>query len=56
MIRIILQKLLCKFHPDPTSQTLSRLYLSSKFLPGVLEDVEVLDENGDIGIIIQKLL
>ena len=56
MIRIILQKLLCKFHPDPTSQTLSRLYLSSKFLPGVLEDVEVPDENGDIGIIIQKLL
>ena len=46
MIRIILQKLLCKFHPDPTSQTLSRLHLSSKSLPGVLEDVEVPDETG----------
>ena len=38
MIGIILQKLLCKFHQDPTSQTLSRLHLSSKSLPGVLED------------------
>ena len=46
MIGIILQKLLCKFHQDPTSQTLSRLNLSSKSLPGVLEDVEVLDEHG----------
>ena len=36
MKRIILQKLLGKFHQDPTSQTLSRLHLSSKSLPGVL--------------------
>ena len=41
MIGIILQKLLCKFHQDPTSQTQSRLHLSSKSLPRVLEDVEV---------------
>ena len=40
-------KLLWKFHPNPTSGTLSRLYLSSKSLPGVLEDMEVPDEPGD---------
>ena len=49
MIGIILQKLLWKFHQDPTSETLSRLHLSSKYLPGVLEDVEVPDEPG-IGV------
>ena len=32
MIGIILQKLLWKFHQDPTSETLSRLHLSSKSL------------------------
>ena len=42
MIGIILQKLLLKFHQDSTSETLSRLHLSSKSLPGVLEDMEVL--------------
>ena len=47
MIGIILQKLLCKFHQDPTSQTLSRLHLSSKSLPGVLEDVEVPEKLGN---------
>ena len=31
---------------DPTSETLPRLHLSSKSLPGVLEDVEVPDEPG----------
>ena len=40
-------KLLWKFHLNPTSGTLSRLYLSSKSLPGVLEDMEVPDEPGD---------
>ena len=52
MIGIILQKLLCKFHQDPTSQTLSILHLSSKSLPGVLEDVEVPDDPGG-GVICQ---
>ena len=47
MIGIILQKLLCKFHQDPTSQTLSRLHLSSKSLPGVLEDMDDPDVPGD---------
>ena len=46
MIGIILKKLLCKFHQDPTSQTLSTLHLSFKSFPGVLEDVEVPDEPG----------
>ena len=31
---------------DPTSETLPRLHLSSKSLPGVLEDVEIPDEPG----------
>ena len=47
MIGIILQKLLWKFHQDLTSETLSRPPLSSKSLPGVLEDVEVPDTHGD---------
>ena len=47
MIGIILQKLLCKFHQDPTSQTQSRLHLSSKSPPGVLEDMEAPDKLGD---------
>ena len=47
MIGIIIQKLLRKFHQDSTSQTLSRLHLSSKSLPGVLEDMEVPDAPGD---------
>ena len=46
MIGIIIQKLLWKFHQDPTSETLSRLHLSSKSLPGVLEDMEIPDETG----------
>ena len=32
-------KLLWKFHQNPTLGNLSRLYLSSKSLPGVLEDI-----------------
>ena len=40
-----LMKLLC-FHQDPVSGTLSRLYLISKSLPGVLEVMEVPDEPG----------
>ena len=35
-----------KVSSDPTSETLSRLRLSSKSLPGVLEDMEVPDEPG----------
>ena len=46
MIGIILLKLLQKFHQDPTSETLSKLHLSSKSLPGVLEDMEVPEEPG----------
>ena len=44
MIGIIIQKLLRKFHQDTTAETMSRLHLSSKSLPGVLEGVEVPDE------------
>ena len=40
-------KLLWKFHPNPTSGSLSRLYLSSKSLPWVLEDMEVPDKTVD---------
>ena len=36
-----------KVSSDPTSETLSRLRLSSKSLPGVLEDMEVPDAHGD---------
>ena len=43
----IQEKLPWKFHEDWTSETLSRLHLSSKFLPGVLEDMEVPDAPGD---------
>ena len=39
--------LLWKFHPNQTSESLSRLYLYSKSLPGVLEDMEVMDEPVD---------
>ena len=46
MIGIILQKLLWKLHHYPSSETLSRLHLSSKSLPGVLEDMEVPDKPG----------
>ena len=35
-------KLLWKFHPNPTTGSLSRLSLSSKSLPGFMEDMEVL--------------
>ena len=37
ILEIIFQKLLWKFHQDPTSGTLSRLLLSSKSLLGVME-------------------
>ena len=43
----ILEKLPWKFHEDWITETLSRLHLSSKSLPGVLEDVEVPDAPGD---------
>ena len=43
----ILEKLPLKFHEDWTSGSLSRLPLSSKSLPGVLEDMEVPDTHGD---------
>ena len=43
----ILEKLSWKFHEDWTSESLSRLHLSSKSLPGVLEDVEGPDAPGD---------
>ena len=46
MICIILQKLLWKFYQHPRLGTLSRLLLSSKSLPGVMEDTEVPDEPG----------
>ena len=46
MIEIILQKLLLNFHQESISETLSRIHLSSKSLPGFLEDVEVPDEPG----------
>ena len=36
--------LLWKFYQDLKSGTISRLHLSSKSLPGVLEDTEILDE------------
>ena len=36
-----------KFYLDPTLGTLSRLHLSSKYLPGVLEEIDVLDGAGD---------
>ena len=42
----IQEKLPWKFHEVWTSETLSRLPLSSKSLPGVLEDMEVPDEEG----------
>ena len=42
----IQEKLPWKFHDVWTSETLSRLPLSSKSLPGVLEDMEVPDEEG----------
>ena len=41
------RKLYWKFHQNPTSGSLSRLHLSSKSLPGVLEDRNILD--GDKG-------
>ena len=44
---IINRKLHRKFHQDLTSGTSSRLNLSSKSLPGVLEDMEVPDLGGD---------
>ena len=47
MIGFILQKLLWKFHQDQTSGTLSRLHMSSKSLPGVLEDMEDPDIPGE---------
>ena len=40
-------KLMWKFHPNPTSGSLSRLYLSSKSLPGVLEERGVHEEPGN---------
>ena len=40
-------KLYWKFHQDPTSGSLPRLHLSSKSLPGVLEDLEGPDGAGD---------
>ena len=38
---------LLKVHQDPTSESLSILYLSSKSLPGVLEEWDVLDQAGE---------
>ena len=46
--------LLLKFYQDLTSGTMSRLHLSSKYLPGVLEDMEILDEL-EYGVILGKL-
>ena len=43
----IQEKLPWKFHEDWTKETLSRLQLSSKSLPGVLEDMEDPDVPGD---------
>ena len=43
----ILKKLPWKFHVDWTSGSLSRLHLSSKSLPGVLEIVEVSEKLGN---------
>ena len=40
-------KLMWKFHPNPTSGSLSRLYLSSKSLPGVFEERGVHEEPGN---------
>ena len=40
-------KVAVKFHPNPTSESLSRLYLSSKSIPGIFEDMKVPDEPGD---------
>ena len=48
------RKLYNKFHQDPTSGISSRFHLSSKSLPVVLEDVDVLDEVGD-GLQIPKI-
>ena len=36
-----------KFHQDPYSETVSRLLISSKSLPGVYEDREAPDEPED---------
>ena len=41
-------KLYWKFHQDPTSGSLSRLHLSSKSLPGVLVERDVLDGAGEV--------
>ena len=38
------QKCLWKFHQDLTSETMSRLHLSSKSPPGVKVDMDILDE------------
>ena len=43
-----------KFHQDPTSGSLSRLCLSSKSLPGVLDERDVLDGAGD-GVMVLKI-
>ena len=47
MIGIILQKLLWKLHHYASSENLSRHHLSSKSLPGVLEDMDITDGPGD---------
>ena len=39
-------KLYLKFHRDPTSESLSRLHLSSNSIHGLLKDRYVLDEAG----------
>ena len=39
-------KLYLKFHRDPTSESLSRLHLSSNSIHGILKDRGVLDEAG----------
>ena len=41
------QTCLQKFHKDLASGTMSRLHLSSKSLPGVLEDISIPDGPGD---------
>ena len=50
----ILAKINWKFYQDQSSGSLSRLHLSSKSLPGVLVERDVLDGAGD-GVIVLKI-
>ena len=50
------RKLSWNSHQDPTSGSSSGLHLSSKYLPGVLDDVDVLDGAGDgVKVIIKSI-